>query len=86
MDRIGLDNCTTTLGLKSPLDDTHEFYVLIETAGSQSAHDEEKISRFLEKTMENGLVENGTYTADPSKGKVSFTNKVSSICTPGATT
>jgi len=54
-------------GVSSPLESEAPFYVLIETAGSDAAHDEEKLHRFLEQTMENGLVDDGTVASEPSK-------------------
>lgn len=33
-------------------DDSHEFYVLIETSGSDTAHDTDKLEGFLEAAME----------------------------------
>lgn len=43
------------------------FNVLIETAGSDSVHDEEKLNRFLEKVMTEGLVEDGIVAQDQSQ-------------------
>ncbi|XP_068020044.1 D-2-hydroxyglutarate dehydrogenase, mitochondrial [Melanerpes formicivorus] len=45
------------------------FYVLIETSGSNSTHDEEKLNNFLEKTMASGLVTDGTVATDEKKIK-----------------
>lgn len=47
--------------------------MLIETSGSDAGHDEEKLSRFLEQSMESGLVEDGTVTNEPTKMKVKMT-------------
>lgn len=46
------------------------FYMLIETTGSNSQHDEEKIETFLTKYMENGVIQDGTVTNEPHKIKV----------------
>lgn len=43
------------------------FNVLIETAGSDSGHDEEKLTRFLEKAMGEGLVQDGIVAQDQSQ-------------------
>lgn len=48
--------------------------MLIETSGSRLDHDEEKLNGFLEKTMENGLVLDGTVTNDSAKMRVSIWN------------
>lgn len=53
----------------SPLESESPFYVLIETAGSNAAHDEEKLHTFLERSMESGLVLDGTVATEPSKMK-----------------
>lgn len=45
--------------------------MLIETSGSHGGHDEEKINTFLERTMANGHVQDGTVTNEPSKMSVS---------------
>mmetsp|Transcript_49159 Transcript_49159/g.124742 ORF Transcript_49159/g.124742 Transcript_49159/m.124742 type:complete len:539 (-) Transcript_49159:195-1811(-) len=65
--------CVTVLnkwtGVSSPLESQAPFYVLIETAGSNAGHDEEKLHAFLEHTMESGLVDDGTVASEPSKIK-----------------
>ncbi|NXC37560.1 D2HDH protein, partial [Penelope pileata] len=48
------------------------FYVLIETSGSNSTHDEEKLNSFLEQAMASGLVTDGTVAVDDKKIKASF--------------
>ncbi|XP_031789445.1 D-2-hydroxyglutarate dehydrogenase, mitochondrial [Nasonia vitripennis] len=69
IDRISVENSKSALGLRSPLSDEHDFYVLIETAGSHLAHDEEKLETFLTKLMDGGIVDDGTVTSEPSKIK-----------------
>lgn len=54
---------------RSPISE-YPFYVLIETHGSDEGHDEEKLSRFLEKQMKSGLILDGTVTGEPSKMQV----------------
>mmetsp|Transcript_30955 Transcript_30955/g.78916 ORF Transcript_30955/g.78916 Transcript_30955/m.78916 type:complete len:539 (-) Transcript_30955:125-1741(-) len=56
-------------GITTPLETESPFYVLIETAGSNATHDQEKLESFLEKAMEDGLVEDGTMASEPSKIK-----------------
>ncbi|XP_015271552.1 PREDICTED: D-2-hydroxyglutarate dehydrogenase, mitochondrial [Gekko japonicus] len=46
------------------------FYVLIETSGSNSAHDEEKLSNFLEHVMATNLVADGTLASEDKKIKM----------------
>lgn len=47
------------------------FYVLIETSGSNSTHDEEKLNNFLEQAMTSDLVTDGTVATDEKKIKAS---------------
>ncbi|XP_024070131.1 D-2-hydroxyglutarate dehydrogenase, mitochondrial isoform X2 [Terrapene carolina triunguis] len=46
------------------------FYILIETSGSNSAHDEEKLTNFLEHVMASGLVTDGTVATEDKKIKM----------------
>ncbi|XP_012151768.1 D-2-hydroxyglutaric acid dehydrogenase isoform X2 [Megachile rotundata] len=72
MDKLSLDVSVEQFALKNPLtskDDGHEFYVLIETSGSNASHDEEKLSLFVEKALSDGIIEDGTLTSDPAKIK-----------------
>lgn len=55
----------------SPIDQ-YPFYLLIETSGSNVEHDQDKLNKYLEKTLENGFVLDGTVTNEPSKIKVSL--------------
>jgi len=43
--------------------------MLIETSGSNQAHDEEKLSHFLQQAMEANLIVDGVSTSEPSKMK-----------------
>eukprot|EP00299_Pterocystis_sp_00344_P017696 c8865_g1_i3.p1 GENE.c8865_g1_i3~~c8865_g1_i3.p1 ORF type:complete len:336 (-),score=100.09 c8865_g1_i3:18-1025(-) len=47
------------LGCKPPFSNTSPFYLLIETHGSDSTHDREKLMTFIDKVMESSLVEDG---------------------------
>ncbi|CAL1687887.1 unnamed protein product [Lasius platythorax] len=70
MDRLSMDVSINNLGMKNPLtsrEDGHEFYMLIETSGSHLAHDEEKLSSFVEKAMNNDIIEDGTLTNEMAK-------------------
>ncbi|NXA27997.1 D2HDH protein, partial [Ibidorhyncha struthersii] len=58
------------LKLSSPVTGS-PFYVLIETSGSSSTHDEEKLNNFLEQAMTSGLVTDGTVATDDKKIKAS---------------
>ncbi|ORY04355.1 hypothetical protein BCR34DRAFT_491593 [Clohesyomyces aquaticus] len=50
---------TKATGKKMPLEGEHPFYCLIETSGSNSEHDSEKLETFLEHVMETGIVSDG---------------------------
>lgn len=74
MDKLSIDVSMSAFNLKNPLTtkpDGHDFYVLMETSGSNSSHDEEKLSSFVEKALEEEVIEDGTMTTDPAKIMVS---------------
>ncbi|KFY70122.1 hypothetical protein V499_09444 [Pseudogymnoascus sp. VKM F-103] len=54
---------------KSPLEDEHPFYCLIETSGSNSEHDTEKLEKFLEDVMEKEIVLDGVVAQDETQIK-----------------
>lgn len=66
IDNDSLQPVLKNLGHQSPIS-KYPFYVLIETSGSDGAHDEEKLNRFLEKAMSSGIVLDGTVTNEPSR-------------------
>nr|CAD7575962.1 unnamed protein product [Timema californicum] len=68
MDAQSLDACTSNLKLRNPISD-FPFYMLIETAGSNGKHDEEKLTQFLEQSMADGIVQDGTVATEPSRIK-----------------
>lgn len=52
-------------GVRNPLPPVvHNFYVLIETTGSNEAHDKEKLEAFLLHSMESGLISDGVVAQD----------------------
>ncbi|NXT99191.1 D2HDH protein, partial [Buphagus erythrorhynchus] len=69
MDEKCMELVERHLKLSSPVADS-PFYVLIETSGSNSTHDEEKLNNFLEQAMASGLVTDGTVATDDKKIKV----------------
>nr|CAD7452815.1 unnamed protein product [Timema tahoe] len=69
MDAQSLDACTSNLKLRNPIRD-FPFYMLIETAGSNGKHDEEKLTQFLEQSMADGIVQDGTVATEPSRIKM----------------
>lgn len=69
MDQLSLDVSINNLGMRSPLSSPkgHNFYLLIETSGSQNSHDEEKLANFVEKALGENIVEDGTLASEPAK-------------------
>lgn len=55
--------------LPFPLSDRHPFYVVIETAGSNAAHDNEKLATFLESVMADGTVSDGVVAQSASHAR-----------------
>ncbi len=53
-------------GIQNPIQESN-FYVLIETSGSSAAHDEEKLTKFVEWLMNEDLVQDGTIATDKQK-------------------
>jgi FAD/FMN-containing dehydrogenase len=52
---------------KRPLEGQHPFYCLIETSGSNSEHDNEKLEKFLEDVMEKDIVSDGVVAQDETQ-------------------
>ncbi|NWI34335.1 D2HDH protein, partial [Sula dactylatra] len=68
MDEKCMELVKRYLKLSSPVTGS-PFYVLIETSGSNTTHDEEKLNNFLEQAMTSGLVADGTVATDDKKIK-----------------
>ncbi|TAQ87239.1 hypothetical protein B7494_g4427 [Chlorociboria aeruginascens] len=54
-------------GKTRPLEGEHPFYCLIETSGSNSEHDNEKLEKFLEYVMEKEIVSDGVVAQDETQ-------------------
>ena len=54
---------------KRPLEGNHPFYCLIETSGSNSDHDSEKLENFLEHVMSSETVSDGVLAQDETQIK-----------------
>jgi (R)-2-hydroxyglutarate---pyruvate transhydrogenase len=52
---------------KLPLEEEYPFYCLIETSGSNSDHDGEKLQNFLEYVMGEGIVSDGVLAQDQTQ-------------------
>lgn len=68
MDKDSVD-ASANIGHKCPIG-SHPFYMIVETSGSNQAHDAEKLETFLQTAMERNLVTDGTQTDEPGRIKV----------------
>ncbi|KAK9510801.1 hypothetical protein O3M35_005510 [Rhynocoris fuscipes] len=66
MDLESMNVVTNKLGLKPPLD-PYNFYMLIESHGSNEKHDSEKMSAFLDEAMKQNIVKDGITASEPSR-------------------
>ncbi|KAL1303888.1 hypothetical protein AAFC00_000342 [Neodothiora populina] len=57
----------TASGNRLPLEAEHPFYCLIETSGSNSEHDQEKLEAFLEHVMGEEIVSDGVVAQDQTQ-------------------
>ena len=71
MDAGSMDTVVDNLELKNPIGE-NKFYLLIETSGSKSEHDEEKLSAFLDGAMGAGLVKDGTVASSQTQESISI--------------
>ncbi|KAK9249312.1 hypothetical protein V1506DRAFT_525557 [Lipomyces tetrasporus] len=69
MDRASQDHVARFTELRRPLDEPHNFYVLVETSGSNLAHDEEKLQTYLEGLMESDVISDGVLAQDETQAK-----------------
>lgn len=73
MDRQSIDMILTQQDwITDPLASPSPFYVLIETSGSNSDHDMEKLEAYLEDVMGSGIVTDGTVAQDEAQVKKLF--------------
>ncbi|QPH01512.1 hypothetical protein C2857_005715 [Epichloe festucae Fl1] len=56
-------------GGTKPLEDDYPFYCLVETSGSSSEHDYEKLEKFLEHVMSNEVIADGVVAQDATQIK-----------------
>lgn len=56
-----------TGSIKDPFQESHPFYVLIETSGSKKEHDDEKLTVLLEELMESSSIVDGVLAQDESQ-------------------
>jgi D-lactate dehydrogenase (cytochrome) len=68
-----------------PLEDEHQFYVLIETSGSNGEHDMEKLEAFLENAFEKETIQDGVIAQDETqlKGLWNWREQLPEACQVG---
>ncbi|KAJ8918437.1 hypothetical protein NQ315_008134 [Exocentrus adspersus] len=66
MDYKTMEFVNEKLSVKSPIGE-YPFYLLIETSGSNSSHDGEKLEAFFEAALQKHLILNGTVASEPNK-------------------
>lgn len=59
----------TASGNGLPLENEHPFYCLVETSGSNSDHDQEKLEAFLEHVMGEEIVSDGVVAQDQTQSR-----------------
>lgn len=62
-----------TPGTRYPLGEPFPFHVLIETSGSNSEHDSDKLNLFLDEVMTGGLVQDGVLAQDEAQAHALWT-------------
>ena len=67
MDGQSQDLVYAVTNKKRPLEGQHPFYCLIETSGSNSEHDNEKLEKFLEYVMGEEIVSDGVLAQDETQ-------------------
>ncbi|KAG0368356.1 hypothetical protein BGZ54_002072 [Gamsiella multidivaricata] len=55
------------VGANDPLQTPHQFYVLVETSGSNKDHDDEKLSNFLEGLLTENIIQDGVVAQDTTQ-------------------
>ncbi|KAI1202496.1 hypothetical protein F5X97DRAFT_286384 [Nemania serpens] len=69
MDSYSQDMVHRVRRTKRPLDGEHPFYCLIETSGSNSEHDAQKLEKFLEDVMSKDIIADGVVAQDETQIK-----------------
>ncbi|GAB6022577.1 D-2-hydroxyglutarate dehydrogenase, mitochondrial [Chamberlinius hualienensis] len=71
MDQESLMCTQKAFQLKTPLDPitNHDFYVLLEASGSNQTHDDEKLHKLVETSLDSGLIEDAGIYSLPSQIK-----------------
>jgi len=78
IDAEAMSSVTAHLRVSNPIS-ASPFYVLLETSGSNAAHDENKLQMFLDSVTSSELVTDGTVATVPSKIKVWSGAKFSNV-------
>jgi len=62
-----LDTVMKNYSYPNPLSNNSQFYIVIETFGSNENHDKEKLDNLIKILMENNLIDDGTIAQDKTK-------------------
>ncbi|KAK5646930.1 hypothetical protein RI129_005394 [Pyrocoelia pectoralis] len=66
IDTPSMDTVNEHLKLSSPIG-KHEYYLLLETKGSDEGHDQQKLNKFLESVLNTNLISDGAIASEPAK-------------------
>lgn len=69
MDSLCMTSVDDNLGLSSPLQDSHNFYYLVETSGMNNDHDMEKLENCIEAVFEAGCAEDGVMATSQDQAR-----------------
>eukprot|EP00760_Papus_ankaliazontas_P003346 PhM_4_TR11566/c0_g1_i1/m.85576/K18204/D2HGDH; D-2-hydroxyglutarate dehydrogenase len=86
IDGDALRLCLSITKDDAPMDPNEAFYMLIETNGSDAAHDQEKLMRFLDGALGEGLVVDGALAADARQSKQMWKMREACATAPNALT
>ncbi|OMJ18556.1 D-2-hydroxyglutarate dehydrogenase, mitochondrial [Smittium culicis] len=68
-DSISMDTTLKAITRNNPLESNHSFYVMIETGGSNSDHNSEKVMSLLEELFDPKIIENGIISQDTTQAE-----------------
>ncbi|KAB0797634.1 hypothetical protein PPYR_08627 [Photinus pyralis] len=66
IDTPSMDTLNDHLQITPPIG-KHEFYLLLETKGSDEEHDQQKLNKFLESVLSENLISDGAIASEPGK-------------------
>lgn len=66
IDNVSMETVREHLKLSSPIG-KHEYYLLLETKGSDEGHDQQKLNKFLESVLNANVISDGVVASEPAK-------------------